>query len=171
MGRLSMEDGYATIEFERFYNHPPEKVWGALTDNDQLSSWFLSRVRIEGGPGGFIESWFGYPVMHVEGKITAWDPPHLLEHEWNIQPNQVLPEGEFSRMRWELIGSSGGTILKLTHHNLTRQTMAGLRTGLDPAPANHLILERLGDYLSEMPFGNAQERMKELMDSYHRFLQ
>lgn len=171
MGKVTFEDERATIEFERYYGYPVQKIWEALTDNSQLSSWFLSKVRMEGGPGGFVESWFGFPTFHVTGKIRIWNPPHILEHEWNIEPSQALPEGEFSVMRWELEEKGVGTVLRLTHRNLTRQTISGLRTGLDPAPAEHLILERLEVYLSSSGLKDMQIRMSELMAEYHRMLQ
>ncbi len=168
MGRLYYENGYATLAIERFYNHPRTVVWDAMTDNEQLNSWFIAKVRMIPGSDGFIESWFGQPLLHVEGKITSWEPPHLLEHEWNIQPNDVVPEGEFSTMRWELEDLNGGTLLKLTHRNLTKQTMAGFRTGLDPAPADHIILERLESYLSSKPFFDVHTRFTELKETYHK---
>ena len=133
-----------------------------------MASWFLSKIRIEAGPNGSVESWFGFPVHHVTGKIKVWNPPHVFEHEWNIEPTPDLPEGEFSIMRWELTELNGGTKLRLVHRNLTRYTVTGLRTGLDPAPAEHLILERLGAYLTSTLVSNVQERMKELMREYHK---
>jgi len=170
LGKITFVDEQASIEFQRFYAHVPEKVWAAITDNSRLASWFITKVRIEPGLGGLVESWFGFPPHHVMGKIKVWDPPHLLEHEWNIEPSQALPDGEFSIMRWELERVNGGTILTLKHRNLTRQTVSGIRRGLDPAPAEHLILDRLEAYLSSNPASNTPARMNELMAEYHKML-
>ena len=170
-GKVTFDGGRASIEFVRYFPHHREKVWSAITDNDKLSSWFLTKTRIQPGPSGTVELWFGYPTHHVYGKIMIWDPPHVLEHEWNIDPSPELPEGEFSIMRWELISEDGGTVLKLTHSNLTRESVSGMRRGLDPAPAEHLILLRLGAYLMQTPISSINAGMNTIMNAYHRMLQ
>ncbi|MBE0690020.1 MAG: SRPBCC domain-containing protein, partial [Anaerolineae bacterium] len=30
------------LKFERFYPHPPERVWKALTDPAALASWYMA---------------------------------------------------------------------------------------------------------------------------------
>ena len=171
LGKVTMEGDHASIEFQRYFQFPVEKVWSAITDNDNLASWFLTKIRINPGSSGSVESWFGYPTHHVQGRIRVWDPPNVLEHEWNLEPGPNLPEGEFSIMRWELIDHNGGTILKLTHKNLTKETLTGLRRGLDPAPAEHLILLRLHAYLTDSPSTSINSEMRILMETYHRMLQ
>lgn len=171
LGKVILNGDSASIEFQRYFPFPAEKVWSAITDNDKLASWFLTKIRIHPGPSGSVESWFGYPTLHVHGRIRVWDPPNILEHEWNLDPGPELPEGEFSIMRWELINQNGGTILKLTHQNLTRETLTGLRRGLDPAPAEHLILMRLNAYLAGSSGPSINREMRILMETYHRMLQ
>jgi Activator of Hsp90 ATPase homolog 1-like protein len=41
-GTLETIDGRPTLRFERRLAYPPERVWRALTDPDELSRWFPS---------------------------------------------------------------------------------------------------------------------------------
>ena len=170
MGRVTFEGDRATIEFERYFPHPPEKVWGAITENAQLSSWYISRAKINGGDGGSVEFWFGKPNFHVTGSIRVWEPPHIFEHEWNIEPRIELPEGEYSTVRWELSAEKGGTAIKLIHANLTRQTATGMIPWLAPLPAGHVILENLEFFLDEKPVARPDQRMASTMEEYNRIL-
>lgn len=166
-GTIDIKDGNATIEFERYLSHPPKKIWEALTDPQQLSAWYICKVRIETGIGGKVELWFGKENYHVSGPIRVWDPPHTLEHEWNIEPNEVLVNGVNSTVRWDLIEQDEGTLLRLTHSNLAKSVVSGLVPWLDPAPADHLILDTLDAYLSSRSLPDVQENMPHLMDLYH----
>ena len=52
---------------------PPEAVWRALTEAEELKRWFPLDARVEPGPGGSI--WISWG-SDAEGKapITAWEP-------------------------------------------------------------------------------------------------
>lgn len=115
-----------------------------------------------------MESWFGYPTTHVKGRILVWEPPRLLEHEWNIEPSEEIPDGELSIMRWEILENGMGSILKLTHTNLSKRTASGMARGLDPAPAEHLILDRLEEFLADSKESDSYVKMKELIELYHK---
>lgn len=169
MGKISVIDNKARIEFERFLPHPPESVWNALTNNERLRSWYLSRTTIEPGMNGKIEFWFGREQTHVTGKITIWSPPFILEHEWNIEPSASLPKGEKSIVRWELTQKKDGTLVRLLHINLTELTAKGGNApNLDPAPAHHLILDRLEAYLDSKPLPDAAVFMQSLVSEYRK---
>ncbi len=146
MGRINVEGDFAAIEFERHVKHPRELVWKAITDQEQLSKWYLSRVEVNGGLGGSINLWFAN--THVYGKIKKWDPPRVFEHEWNIDPSDNLPDGERTIIRWELIEESEGTMIRLSHINLTKKTALGFTEGLEPATSDHIILDRLQAFLN-----------------------
>ncbi len=38
-GTLQYDSGKHSLRFERLLAHPREKVWRALTDNDELAGW------------------------------------------------------------------------------------------------------------------------------------
>ncbi|MGH9920084.1 MAG: SRPBCC domain-containing protein, partial [Nitrososphaerales archaeon] len=40
------------MTFERQYPHPIEDVWRAITEPNELASWFLTEAKIQGGTGG-----------------------------------------------------------------------------------------------------------------------
>ena len=91
-GRLTLEGEYATIMFRRILHHPPELVWQAITDPDELKGWLMcSFAKIDGRTGGTVEMVSGPKQFHVKGKILAWDPPNVYEHEWKVSPVAEMP--------------------------------------------------------------------------------
>lgn len=166
MGRITVKDNIARIEFERHLEHTRVRVWRAITDQEQLSKWYLCSVEISGGPGGKIDLWFG--KTHVYGTIKKWEPPAIFEHEWNIDPHAGLPDGERSIVRWELIEDGKGTIIRLSHSNLTKETALGFSEELDPATSNHIILDRLQAFLNSEPIISASERIFLIREGYRK---
>jgi uncharacterized protein YndB with AHSA1/START domain len=161
-GTVSFEGEHATIAFERRYRHPVETVWAALTDPEHLARWYMTKARLDARTGGSIDYVSGISQFHVTGKILTWDPPRVFEHEWNVEPREYLPKGERSVIRWELTRDGEGTILRVTHRRLTRQTALGFVSG------THAFLERLEDELDGKPLRNWVKRVEELRPVYPR---
>ena len=42
-GSVRVEGEYATLEFERRLSHPPEIVWAAITEPEELAEWYLTK--------------------------------------------------------------------------------------------------------------------------------
>lgn len=166
MGRIMVEDHFASIEFERHFRHPPERVWEAITSQDQFSGWYLCKVKIKGGSGGRIDLWFAR--THVYGKIKRWDPPRVFEHEWNINPQEGLPNGERTTLRWELTEEAEGTMVRLTHFSLTERTALGLTEGLEPATSDHLLLDRLQAFLNSESLNIGPELISLIREGYRK---
>lgn len=165
LGHVSVEGEYATLTFERRLPHPPEAVWEAITEPGQLAEWYMTRARIDGRMGGSIDFWSGPSQLHVTGSILAWDPPHLFEHEWNVEPRPERPRGEQSIVRWEIVREGDESLLKLTHRRLTRETAQGF------APGIHAFLDRLEASLAKTPLPDWRDRVEEERPSYpHRRL-
>lgn len=95
-----------TLVFVRDLRHPPDKVWTALTDPDQLREWTpytadrdLSRVgeatltMIDDDSSDDLPA----SVLHAEA-------PTLLEYTWGTDV-----------LRWELAAVGSGTRLTLRH--------------------------------------------------------
>lgn len=94
-----------TLVLVRDLNHPPEKVWEALTDPAQLREWAPFDADGDlGTVGAKVKlSTIGAPAAHdCETTVTRADAPRLLEYKW----------GDFD-MRWELQPSGRGTHLTL----------------------------------------------------------
>jgi uncharacterized protein YndB with AHSA1/START domain len=110
------------LVFRRHLNHPPERVWNAITEPDEIRSWMVTEARIDGRPGGTVELVTGPNRVHSTGRIREWEPPRLFEYEWNVPPSEYAPKGEAAIVRWELRPDPEGTLLVLTHRHLTRTT-------------------------------------------------
>ncbi|MBO9539929.1 SRPBCC family protein [bacterium] len=159
-GQVDIDGDTATLRFERTYPHPPEKVWAALTDPEQLGAWFMTKATIDGRPGGSVEMISGPAQFHWTGPILEWDPPRRYSYEWNLPPHPHVPNGEASIVTWELFPEGQGTRLKLTHQKLTTGTALGF------APGTHAFLDRLGAQLDGAALPNWMHRYEEVKHAY-----
>jgi uncharacterized protein YndB with AHSA1/START domain len=103
-----------TVRFDLWYPHPPEAVWAAITEADQLAAWFLE-VTIEAPAGGRVR------LREAEGVVTAYEPPSLLEYEFTDGaagwPDSVL--------RFELAAHDGGCRLVFSQRLASHITWGG----------------------------------------------
>lgn len=157
-GRLDHDHGQTVISFVRRLPDPVEEVWAALTDPAQRRQWF-GPTSIDGRVGGLIELVPTGPAAPVAdkrmtGRILAWDPPHLLEHEWRQAP---IEDGV---VRYELSRDGAGTLLRFTHRGLS------LDNGRGFLPGTHAYFERLAAHLAERPIPNWIQRYDELAPRY-----
>ena len=122
---------HATLVLRRFLRHPPATVWDAITDPEKIRQWFLTSAKIDGRVGGRVDLTTGPAQVHATGRVLAWDPPHLYEYEWNVvdTENALYPK-ERTVVRWELSPVEGGTLVVLTHRDLTRATAEVFQNGL-----------------------------------------
>jgi uncharacterized protein YndB with AHSA1/START domain len=160
----SDQAGSAQLRFERTLPHPPERVWQALTDPEQLRQWYMAHALIDGRPAGSVDMMSGPARFHVTGRILFWEPPRIFEYEWNVEPRAELPQGERSVVRWELTPSgSHATRLVLTHRRLTAATANGF------APGTHAFLDRLTAQLAGSALPNWMQRYGEVQHGYPRW--
>ncbi len=159
-GTVDVEGEFVTLSYERILHHPPEAVWAALTEPEQLAGWFMSTATIDGRPGGALDMVAGVSQFHWTGRILTWEPYRLYEHEWNLEPRPEVPRGETTVVRWELTPVEEGTRLVVTHKHLTRPT------GLGFAPGFHAFLDRLDAQLASEPLPNWMKRYDEVRHAY-----
>jgi uncharacterized protein YndB with AHSA1/START domain len=157
-GTLVVSGEIAVIAFERRLGHPVEAVWAALTDPEELVAW-LGAGTLESREGGQVSIRTGpgdRPERQgmISGRVLAWDPPHVLEHEW-IQTGL-----DISVVRYELEADAGGTILRLTHRRSVAPGATGGRAGW------HAYLDRLAAHLDGLPVPAWSERRAEVQDAY-----
>lgn len=147
-------DGTLTLRFERRLSHPPERVWAALTETEELGRWFMAgtvephvggRVRFESGEEG-----------GTEGEVLAWDPPRLLEYSW-VRGGDAGPR---SLVRWRLTPDGDGTVLVLQHEGVARETAFDLGAGW------HDFLDRLPRQLAGEDASDWTGRYAVLLDRY-----
>ena len=104
---------------------PPERVFQALVDSEQVMQWwgqegvyqcreFSADVR----PGGHWRSAGIGPDGHrfeITGEYLEVDPPRLLVHSWVASWTGAAK----TTVRWELERVSEGTVLRLCHSGLS----------------------------------------------------
>jgi uncharacterized protein YndB with AHSA1/START domain len=116
---------------------PPERVFEALTQSDQLARWWttpecpLEFFEMEARRGG---RWHfktkpsatvtvnGVNEFEAIGEVLEFDPPRLLAYTWIANWH----EDKLRRtvVRWDLTPASGGTKVKVTHRGLAQEPAA-----------------------------------------------
>jgi uncharacterized protein YndB with AHSA1/START domain len=126
-----------TLVLVRELHHPPEKVWQALTEPEQLREWApFDADRTLDTAGPVTLSTVGTPTPQVsETKVKRADAPRLLEYNWG--GNDI---------RWELEPLANGTRLTLWH-NIGRKFIAMGAAGW------HICLDVLDRFLAGRPIG------------------
>lgn len=92
-----------TFILSRELRHPPERVWQALTDPEQLKHWAPFNADGNLGTAGAVVrlSTVGTPQA-TDAQVKRAEFPHLLEFDWGGHD-----------VRWELEDFNGGTRLTL----------------------------------------------------------
>jgi uncharacterized protein YndB with AHSA1/START domain len=93
------------VRLERRLSDPPEVVWAALTEREQLRTWFPCDVIVNGWrPGAEISFVFPAEVIDLtlSGRVLEVDEPRLLVFTWGEET-----------LRFELAAEAGGTLLAL----------------------------------------------------------
>ena len=111
MGQIIHDDQKWVLRYERVLRHPPQKVWRALTESEQLRHWMPCDIVGERREGAELELpfWpdhverYSIPESVLHGMIKVWDPPRVFEWTW-----------ETDVLRWELEPIADGTLLTLT---------------------------------------------------------
>jgi len=127
-----------TLVLVRELEHPPAKVWSALTDPAQLREWAPFESDANLGTTGAVAnlSTVGAPKPHVtETTVKRADPPKLLEFTWADRD-----------IRWELEPLDGGTRLTLWA-NIDKNWIAMGASGW------HIALDVLDRMLAGWPIG------------------
>ena len=142
-----------TLVLVRELRHPPERVWQALTDPDELHEWApFDADRNLGTVGQTVTlTTVGAPAPHVTATIvTRADAPRLLEYTW----------GGFT-MRWELGAVAGGTRLVLW-------TNIGRRFISMGAAGWHVCFDVLDHLLGGTPIGRIAGPAAMKVDGWQR---
>jgi uncharacterized protein YndB with AHSA1/START domain len=134
---LITDRGRPAVRLERALPDPLPVVWQALTDREQLQSWFPCDVIVEGGRwevGAAITFPFPPEVieMTLSGEVLEVDEPNALAFTWGEET-----------LRFELAAHDRGTRLVLIDElapGTAARNAAGWDAcldrllGLDPAP-------------------------------------
>jgi uncharacterized protein YndB with AHSA1/START domain len=106
--RLLTDRERPAIRLERHLSDPPDVVWRALTEPEQLRDWFPCDVIIAGGRWevGATISFSFRPELHMDmtltGEVLEVDEPSVLAFTWGDDT-----------LRFELSRERNGTLLVL----------------------------------------------------------
>ncbi len=139
-----------TLTLVRQLPGPIERVWAYLTDPKFLVKWFSDGIvaDVVGGEVRFD--------MGATGRVTAFEPPHLLEYTWNELEKSRGPIVN-SLVRWELSENANGVRLTLTHSRLSEIEVRFHSAGW------HAFLHRLSAFVD----GRAPEPLGELFARFY----
>jgi len=129
MNEFALIDERDAVTLVRDLPGPIERVWAFLTDPKLLSLWFSDGMIADhvGGEMSF--------EMGASGRVTAYEPPQLLEYTWN-EPD--LSRGIVDALvRWELAEVGERVRVTLTHQRLSQ------REALEHSAGWHTFLDRL----------------------------
>lgn len=106
LGEVVRDGDRIGLRFERHYPHPIERVWGAITESEQIREWMPCDMIGERRAGATIRLPFGaaevakYDIAEPEltGRIEVWDPPSVFQWTWDADV-----------MRFELSATDAGT--------------------------------------------------------------
>ena len=160
-GTLVPDGDFATLTFRRTYRHRIEHVWEAISTPEGLRGWLMATTAaIEPRTGGRVEMMSGPAQFHSTGTILTWDPPRVLEYEWNVEPVPTMPKGEHAIFRWDLTAEGDATQVVVTYRRLTLQTSRGF------LPGAHVLLDRFEAQLDGRALPAFQPRFEELRAEY-----
>ena len=102
------------FELEQVYDASLEKVWRALTDEDQMRVWYFPQLRKFRPVAGFefVFSNDGSPYQK-EWRVTKVKEGRMFAHSWRYKGYPGSSEVTF-----ELFKEADKTRLKLTHTGL-----------------------------------------------------
>jgi uncharacterized protein YndB with AHSA1/START domain len=151
------DDGRWTVAFVRDLRQPPEKVWAALTEPEQVGRWAPFTAGRDLGRTGeaTLTMVDGDSPYDLPATVHTARAPTLLEYSWGDD-----------LLRWELTPTATGTRLTLRHTVQGRDWMPKVAAGW------HLCLvvaERLLDGQPIPPIRGADAMnygWQELQDAY-----
>jgi uncharacterized protein YndB with AHSA1/START domain len=115
-----MSKGPRSVELSLEIEAPPERVWRALSEAQQILRWFAPEARVNPGVGGSVwMSWGG--GWEGESRIEIWDPPRRLRTVSETPPYDADGKPVASAaplpiaVDYVLEGGGGVTRLRLTH--------------------------------------------------------
>ena len=147
---IELAGGKVAVRFERRLAHPPERVWRAVTEPEELAAWFPDTIEGEFAPGAEVRfPKFAEMGLRSVGTVTEFDPPRLLAFTWGT-----------SALRFELEPDGDGCRLVFTD-TLPREESAKNAAGWEVCLAN-LEARLAGEQPREFP----PEHWSELHEGY-----
>lgn len=153
MNDLRANDAIAKVEtiyrlnWDREYALGLERVWMAVSDEQEISDWMKFATRLELRVGGPIHIDFASQGS-LDGVVCKVEPPNLLIYTWGD-----------SLVTWNLEGDGTKTTLHFSHIGVRPELLAGMGAGW------HAFLDQLEDHLTG---SSRPDRYRELKGRYER---
>jgi uncharacterized protein YndB with AHSA1/START domain len=112
---LRTVEGRPAVRLERRLQHPPAKVWPAISAPEELAHWFPATVEAEFEPGATIR--FSMEGTTEDGEILEYDEPNVFAFTWNddVLRIELFPDGDGTRLVFtHTFGRGEPAIAKLT---------------------------------------------------------
>jgi uncharacterized protein YndB with AHSA1/START domain len=151
-GTLEQTDAGPRLRFTRHLDHPPRKVWRAITEPERLAAWFPQTIVLDRWAAGEALRFehATVPEASFDGEVLAFEPPTLLEFRWGTDV-----------IRLEVAPDGAGTRLTLI------DTLDTLGKAARDGAGWHVCLDRLEHSLGGAePHWSSGERWREVHPSY-----
>jgi uncharacterized protein YndB with AHSA1/START domain len=101
------------IERDVFITAPARRVWAALTEAEQLASWFGDAgAEVELRVGGRLTfRWRQHGTVHAV--IERLEAPRFLSYRWALQSDEEPRPGNSTLVEFSLTDEAGGTRLSV----------------------------------------------------------
>jgi uncharacterized protein YndB with AHSA1/START domain len=104
------------LVIERTYDAPIDKVWSALTNNDELQKWYFKLEE--------FKPELGFKFDFIGGPDNGPQYLHLCEITELVEGKKIAYTWRYdnypgnSTVRWELFDKGEQTLLRLTHEDV-----------------------------------------------------
>ncbi len=146
------------LTLSKRFRQPMDKVFAALSIPERIAAWM--GVVWQGDPapltvGSSFSYTFGDSDMPSVGRVTALDPPRLIEHTWF----ETVPP--LTTVRWSLEPDGDGCVLTLTQATGRRDDAARNGAGWS------MIMGRLDAWLAEKAFepGESWRQLRDRLET------
>jgi len=103
------------IIIERTCDAPPDRIWAAITEKEQMKVWYFDLAEFKARVGFEFQFLAGKPEkkwLHL-CKVTEVVPGKKLTHSWRYDGREGI-----SYVTFELIKEGNQTLVRLTHKGI-----------------------------------------------------
>lgn len=95
----------------------PDQVYAALTDPDQVTSWWKATSTTGSGyTGGQLQITFGTEPQPTVLRVLATHRPNLVI--WEVTASPLVPDWKGTQPTFSMVEVDNGCRLNFTHHGL-----------------------------------------------------
>ena len=103
------------ITKEHFFSHPIDKVWNAISKEEEISTWFIKAdFKAEKGYKYTFTASEEHGCTQITGEVKSADP-YTLVYTWIVQNTNTE-----TTVKWDLVQTPEGTKLLLEHSGISK---------------------------------------------------